>query len=103
MMRAVLLSDVTTAARALLCVPKTERAALCARLLGEAEAADRYARKLRKPHPKWGNGTLRGAVGDMPLEKERVCDDPEYAMCLCMVLRGLTARRFHVPAQTGWA
>lgn len=92
-MRPVLLGDVTAAARALLRVAPAERAALLTRWLDSADAADRYARKLRKVHPVWGNGTLKDALGLAPLAAEPYCSDPEYCSCLSMVLHGLAARR----------
>ena len=90
-MRPVLLSDLTMAARALLRVAPAERKALCARMVFEAEMADRFARRLRKPHPRWGNGTLMAVSAKRVLSAERACDDPEYCACLTLVLHAIAA------------
>lgn len=91
-MRPVLLSDLTTAARALLHVPAAQRRALCARIICEAEIADRFTRRLQKQHPRWGNGTLVSASSKRMLAAERACDDPEYCACLSMVLHAIVAK-----------
>lgn len=77
-MRPVLLSDLTAVARALLRAPYAERQVLCARIIFEAEMADRFARRLRKPHPQWGNGTLIAASAQRALAAERTFDDTDY-------------------------
>ena len=91
-MRPVLQSDVTAAARALLAVPSHARNSHCARLLREAEWADRYARKLRKPHPYWGNGTLVAAAAGHVQAAEPTFDDPAYCAAVVTVLAQLSAR-----------
>jgi hypothetical protein len=80
------------AARSLLHVPQVERANLCARLLSEADIADRYTRRLGKSHPLWGRGTLREVSGRRSVAAERACNDPEYCACLIMVLAGISDR-----------
>ena len=92
-MRPVLLSDVTAAARALIGVPEDRRVAFCRRILAEAEAADRFARRLGRPHPRWGNGTVLAAARAHPLMPEPTCDDPAYCRALVTVLSALDARR----------
>jgi hypothetical protein len=94
-MRTVLLSDVSAAARVLLGVPKFQRARLCARMLREADHADRYLRKQGKLHPKWGNGTLLAVARTRPLSSEPSFDDVDYCSCFELVLRGL---RYHLRA-----
>lgn len=88
-MRPVLISDLTTAARALLRVPLAERRQLCEQIVLEADAADRFTRRLQKPHPEWGNGTLVSASSRRMLAAERACDDAEYCACLTMVLHAI--------------
>ncbi len=61
-MRAVQLADIEAAARALMAVPSTERAALMASLLKCADTGDRYRKRLRKVHPRCGSGTLMSAA-----------------------------------------
>lgn len=91
-MRPLLLSDVTAAARALLAVPEVGRHALCARLLREADWADRYARRLGKVHPLWGNGTLKAAAFRRVLAAESTFDDLAYCSCFELVLTCLADR-----------
>lgn len=92
-MRPVLPGDVSNAARALLCVPRGMRAGLCARMIGEAEAADEYARRMGRLHPLWGNGSLMSAARKRMLADEPTFDDVEYCECFEQVLRGLIERR----------
>jgi hypothetical protein len=93
-MRPVMLSDLTTTARALLRVPMAERRALCERIVCEAKMADRFTRRLQKQHPEWGNGTLVSASSKCMLAAERACDDPEYCACLTMVLHAISGKEF---------
>lgn len=86
-MRPLLLSDVSVAARVLLPVPEAAREDLCRALLRQAEFADRYTRRLKKPHPVWGNGTLLAAASGHRTGAERGLDDAEYRMCFQIVLR----------------
>ena len=92
-MRTVLSSDVSGAARALLEVPEERRAALCARMLQEADWADRYTRRLGRVHVLWGNGTLLGAARARRLAPERDFGDREYCACFHMVIEALMQNR----------
>ena len=92
-MRRVLYSDVTAAARAVLSVPPGIRLQACVRMLDQAHCADCYTRRLGRPHPIWGNGTLLGAAraGDMADEPGFDCDD--YCRCIALVVQHITDRR----------
>ncbi|WP_425101189.1 hypothetical protein [Tropicibacter sp. S64] len=93
-MRPVLHGDVSAAARVLLMVPACAREALARRLVTQAEAADRYRKRLGKAHPFWGNGTLMAAaLGWGRLPPERRLDDPDFAECFVAVLEALRGRR----------
>ncbi|MHA6262170.1 DUF7742 family protein [Arenibacterium sp. CAU 1754] len=92
-MRPVLHGDVSSAARALLNVPPADRAALCHRLLREAEEADRYVARVGRLHPIWGNGSLMSAARKRVLANEPTFDDAEYCGCFEMVLQALVLRR----------
>jgi hypothetical protein len=85
-MRPVLYSDLTAAARALLAVPPPLRAQLCADLLQEADWADRFTRRLGRPHLRWGNGTLVAASAARAKANEPSVSDADYAACLGIVL-----------------
>jgi hypothetical protein len=61
-MRAVQLADIDIAARALLAVDAKARAGVINELLRRADIADRYRKKLRRPHAQFGTGTLMSAA-----------------------------------------
>lgn len=92
-MRPVLHGDVVAAARALLPLPEAERPAAMARLLAEADAADRYRRRMGRVHRLWGNGSLMAAAMARPLPPEPFLADPDYLRCLIVVLEALLARQ----------
>jgi hypothetical protein len=92
-MRPVMHGDVGNAARALLAVAADQRADLCQRLIGEAEAADRHMRRTGRLHPLWGNGSLMSAARRRVLADETGFDDPAYCQCFETVLRALVKHR----------
>lgn len=66
-MRLCMTDDLLAGARALSCLPEAAREALAERLLTEAHAAHHYAKRLRRPHPVWGNGSLMArALAELP-------------------------------------
>jgi hypothetical protein len=69
-MRSVTWSDLRIAVRALRAVPCSERRQRARRLLHGAELADRHTRRLGRPHPRFGDGTLSGAAAGWPLRPE---------------------------------
>ena len=85
-MRPVLHSDVIAAARAVLAAPVALRASTCARLIQEADWADRFTRRLGKPHPLWGNGTLFAAAQRYKRASEPTFDDPAYCSAFEIVM-----------------
>lgn len=92
-MRPVQHGDVVAAARALLRLPETGRAAALRRMLAQARAADAYRKRLGKAHPEWGNGSLMAVAlrGGVPPEPK--LDVPDYCRCLVMVFEELVAWR----------
>lgn len=92
-MRPLLHGDISSAARALLHAPPSSRRRLCARMIHEAEQADRYFRRNGRVHPVWGNGSLMSAARKRTLADEPGFDNVEYCRCLTMVLRGLIAHQ----------
>ncbi len=93
-MRPVLHGDISAAARALLAAPPPERTRLCARMIAEAELADRHVAATGRLHPVYGNGSLMAVARDRPLADEPAFDDLQYCHCFEMVLRHLI--RFHI-------
>ena len=61
-MRPVLVIDLTTAARALLAAPSEQRMQLSAKILQDADFGDRYRRRFKQSHARFGNGTLAAAA-----------------------------------------
>ncbi|MFT5626597.1 MAG: hypothetical protein ACI9PY_001275 [Ascidiaceihabitans sp.] len=92
-MRPVLHSDLTAAARVLLLEPEIKRSEIVSKMMQEAQYADRYTRRLGKPHPQWGNGTLAAAAQKYVMADEPSMDSSEYCKCLTLVLGSLVARR----------
>lgn len=91
-MRPVLHGDVSCAARALYAAAPGRRAVLCARMIAEAEEADRYRARHGRLHPRWGNGSLMAAARRYPLADEPGFDDPDYCRCFMQVLAMLARR-----------
>jgi hypothetical protein len=100
-MRQVLHGDVTAAARLLRAAPAAERAAAFARLVAEAELADRWRRRTGRAHPDYGDGTLMAAALAHRPGPEPFLTDAEYLDCLRVVIEGLIAR--HAGARPGEA
>lgn len=92
-MRALLASDVSTAARVLYLYPDAMREAVCQRLIRNADWADRYTRRLGRAHPLWGNGTLLAAARAHAVAAEPTFDDVAYCSCFEIVLKLLADRR----------
>jgi len=91
-MRPVMHGDLTSLARHLLVLPSAARKLTCARLITQADAADRYRKRFGRAHPHWGNGTLMAAARQFPLPTEPPLNDPDYALCLILVLSALVDR-----------
>ncbi|MGR3464713.1 DUF7742 family protein [Limimaricola sp.] len=61
-MRPVLPGCLDRGVAALLSVPPGARAALAARIVGEARAADAWRKRMGRAHPLWGDGSLMAAA-----------------------------------------
>ncbi len=85
------MADIQAAARALLPVPRSARAAQAEQLMRNAQAADRYRARHGKAHPHWGNGTLMAAALAHPTGTPAHAGDPDYQRCLRHVLDALIA------------
>lgn len=100
-MRPVLHGDVVAAACALLARPDAERPVLMQRMLSEAAIADLYRKRLGRPHPIWGNGSLMAAARRRVRAAEPFLDDRDYCACLAMVFEALIDWRAERAALTG--
>ncbi|MGJ8622175.1 MAG: DUF7742 family protein [Yoonia sp.] len=56
------MADIEMAARVLIECAPSARAGMVKTLLSEAHIADEYRKRLRKPHPQFGTGTLMSAA-----------------------------------------
>jgi hypothetical protein len=56
-------------------------------LIWQAKTADRYRRRLGRPHPAWGNGSLLAAAGpEAKAEAEPFLSDLRWLCALSCVL-----------------
>ncbi len=62
-MRAVTLGDLIAAAHALRSVPEEDRPRQGLSMMTQAHAADRYRKRMGRPHLSWGSGTLASVAG----------------------------------------
>ncbi len=92
-MRAILTTDLDTAARAVAAVPEHERAALVARLLARAHAGDKCRKATGRAHPALGPGTLAGAATGLPLAAAPRRFDPAACAALAAVIAGVARWR----------
>lgn len=76
-------------ARALLAVPKKQRADLCRLCFVRAGLALCYVHQHNHPHPIWGNGSLDAVARATGLVSEPFWDDPAYIGCLQLTLEEL--------------
>ena len=91
-MRAVGLSDLDLAARAVLSVPPERRAAFIARLLDDAHTSDLWRKRRGVVHPNGGTGSLYVQASLHRLEPVATAS-PAYCLALGVVLQGLEAWR----------
>lgn len=93
-MRPVLIGDVMAAACVLLTEEDTGWTACADRLLWQARVADLYRRRLGKPHPAWGNGSLMAAARAAPkVADETFPSDIRYLRALSHVLDRVIASK----------
>jgi len=92
-MRPILPTDLDIAARVLMTIPKIERRAFVARLIAQADVADRYRKRLGRAHPHYGSGSLMAAALRHDHQAPtRHCNDL-YCACLAEVLCGIAEYR----------
>jgi len=83
--------DLWAAARVLSTIPARARAGAMRALLLRAEAADRYRKRYRRAHPRWGDGSLMAAALAGAPPPASGLDDPAFAGALAAALAGLIA------------
>lgn len=96
-MRAVQLADIDAAARAVMCCPQSARAQMAAWLIVQADAGDRYRKRLRKAHPRFGTGTLMSVASKYPQSARIDCFDSDALDAFTHVIKALAAQKAHQP------
>ena len=91
-MRTILLGDVVAAARVLLALPDGRRAAAMDQMLDQAHVAHKVFKRLGRPHPGWGDGSLMSRALASPQCREPFVSDPRYISVLVAVLEALLRR-----------
>ena len=90
-MRRVLIGDLLAAAAVIRSQPNP--AAACQTLIGQADAAHRYAKRFGRPHPRWGNGSLMARALAAPVSGAVNLSDPDLLAALSWLCAALSARR----------
>ena len=101
-MRPVLIGDVLALARVLFVLGEEEWAVCADRLLWQAHVADRYRKRLGKPHPAWGNGSLMAVTGAEPkADAEPFLSDLRWLRALSCVLDRLSVAKLSFVSDGG--
>lgn len=91
-MRTVLLGDIVATARALMAVPNDLRADLLTSIIDQTHTAHHFHKKMSKPHPKWGDGSLMARANMERQVAEPFASDTDYLKTLQLVLEALIKR-----------
>jgi len=97
-MRPVGLGDLAAAAWALAAVAPARRPGLMARILAQAEAADRFRARAGRAHPRFGNGSLMAAALAHP-QAPRAPGDPDGLAILALALGAVLEHQAPGPRQ----
>jgi serine O-acetyltransferase len=89
-MRALLVGDILAAARVLVVRNPHEWDSTLHAFLDDAHAAHKFHKRLRKPHPTWGNGSLMARVNCEASEAELRTGDTRFLIALLAVVRAIT-------------
>lgn len=71
----------------------TDPAALITRLLDQADAAHRYAKRFGRAHPTWGNGSLMARVLAEPGPRHSIPHSVRFLSALSLVASQLASRK----------
>jgi len=88
-MRQVLPTDLDRCARVLMASPEPARRDLVARIIGRADLADRYRKRLGRALAGAGDGTLSSATQDLSIAARPGHCSALYCDCLALVLAAL--------------
>lgn len=92
-----LIGDLVAAATVVAAADPPERSRLAQGLIEQADAAHRFAKRLGRAHPDWGNGSLMSRALLVPQQKSSPQDSEDFLWSLAMVA-GLVAKRKMQPA-----
>lgn len=98
-MRTILIGDIIAAARAILVLPAAEQVCFLHVMLGQAHAAHLFHKHKKRPHPKWGNGSLMARVNEEPQVQEPFASDLAYLQALQKVIGALIVRSMQAAAR----
>jgi hypothetical protein len=91
-MRTILLGDIVGAARALLALPKEGRSGCLDLMITQSHAAHLFQKRLKKPHPIWGNGSLMARANTEQQVDEPFVSNIEYLRTLHFIIGALIVR-----------
>lgn len=94
-MRRCLMGDILAAASALQPADLLHLQISGARLIAEADAAHRYAKRHGRPHPLWGNGSLMARAMAEPVAQPANFSCPVYLLAFQAITAALTNFRRH--------
>jgi hypothetical protein len=77
-MRQIMIGDIIAVARSVLGQQSADRAGTVQALLDHAHIADKVMKRLGRPHPLWGNGSLLAACAAHPKPPEPFAGDLAY-------------------------
>ena len=92
-MRPVQLADIEVAARVLCGVAANERHAEAEAICQRAKIADKFRKRMGRPHPELGSGTIMSAVRGYPQVARPDQLTPEYLDALIAICTQLRAVR----------
>ena len=96
-MRMITDGDPAAAARMVLCRSAEIQHATVISCLERAHAADRFRKRLHRPHPLWGNGSLMAVVlGEEGAQSAPYRCDTDYLRALAVVIDTLIDWRSRV-------
>lgn len=92
-MRRCLIGDLIEAATVVAASDFHDKSAYCHRLISQADAAHRYAKRYGRAHPLWGNGSLMArALLDRPAKIWPHSSAP-FLHALSLITQTLAARK----------
>jgi len=92
-MRAVALADIEAALRVLLLHEPAVQPRIATRLIDQAHCGDKYRKRLGKPHPQFGSGTLMSAASKHARAARPTRYDAPTIAALKTLLDALASRR----------